>query len=513
MATESRTQKSWLNARMNMICFALTLLLSFFTRKIFLDYLGAEFMGFTGAVGSLLGFLNLAELGVGLAIGYTLYAPLQKQDNVSVCEIVSLLGYLYRWIGIIIVTAGVILSLFLPYFFPDTEFSLGVIYCGYYAYLISSLLGYFINYRACLLSADQRNYVVTGYFQVTSTLKTIVQMLLALWVCNFYLYFVIELAFGCINAIILNDKIDKTYPWLKTELKNGRKLFAKYPAVSKHVKQIFIHQFTGFVQSQTAPLFIYGFVSLSTVALYGNYSMISQRLSGFISGVLNSTSAGVGNLIAEGDKEKIYSIYQELLAFRLFAAAVFSSCVFYLATPFIVLWLGSEYVLSEMVVFLIAVQLFMGIFRGCSDQFLYGYGLFNDLWAPAAEAVIFATCAFVGGSLWGLEGVLLGPVISVFLIVHVWKPIFLFSKGFKLSFLKYLLIVLPGVMTVFIAYWLASSCVEWLVSFLCQSVGWLDWLFEASSFFIIMSAIYGMFLLFANKGFRVLLARVITRKG
>lgn len=512
MAAESRTQKSWLNARMNMICFALSLLLSFFTRKIFLNYLGAEFMGFTGAVGSLLGFLNLAELGVGLAIGYSLYAPLQKKDNVSICEIVSLLGYLYRWIGIIILTAGGILSLFLPYFFPDTVFSLGVVYCGYYAYLISSLLGYFVNYRACLLSADQRNYVVSGYFQVTSTVKTIVQMILALQVCNLYLYFAIELAFGCINAVILNIKINKTYPWLKTELKNGKKLFTKYPEVSKYVKQIFIHQFTGFVQSQTAPLFIYGFVSLSSVALYGNYSIISQKLCGFLGAVLNSTSASIGNLIAEGNKEKIYSVYQELIAFRLFASAVFSSCVFYLASPFIVLWLGAEYLLSDTVVFLVAVQLFMGIFRGCSDQFLYGFGLFNDLWAPATEAVIYAICAFVGGSLWGLEGVLLGPVISILLIVHVWKPIFLFTKGFNLPLKEYVLIALPGVLAVFATYRIASLCVAKFVPLLNLSPGWLTWLGEATLFFILMSVIYGSFLLLTNKGAKKLCQRIIYRK-
>lgn len=510
--SESRIQKSWLNARMNMVCLSLTLLLSFFTRKVFLDYLGTQFMGFTGAVGSLLGFLNIAELGVGFAIGYSLYAPLQKQDRVSVCEIVSLLGYLYRWIGIIIASAGVLLSLFLPIIFPNTEFTLGVVYSGYFVYLISSLLGYFVNYRACLLSADQRNYVVTGYFHVTTIFKTIIQMLLALLLCNFYLYFAIELVFGCINSVVLNSKIDKTYPWLKTELKNARSLFAKYPRIGKHVKQVFVHKVASFVQTQTTPLFVYGMVSLSSVALYGNYSMLAIRLSGLIGGVLNSTSAGIGNLIAEGNNEKIYRVYQELLAVRLFASSVLSSCMYYLATPFVSLWLGTEYILPETVVFLISVQLFMEIFRGCSDQFLYGYGLFYDLWAPAAEAVIFAICAFVGGLLWNLEGVLLGPIISLLIIVHIWKPVFLFTKGLKQPINNYFRIVLPGILVLFVSYWISAKCVGILKCKTDVNTNWLFWLVEGAFFFIIMSVVYGSFLLLSNAGARKILERIISRK-
>lgn len=53
-----------------------SLLVAFFTRKIFLDQLGTEFIGLTGTLQSLLGFLNLAELGVGTAIGYVLYKPI-----------------------------------------------------------------------------------------------------------------------------------------------------------------------------------------------------------------------------------------------------------------------------------------------------------------------------------------------------------------------------------------------------------------------------------------------------
>ena len=161
-----------------------SLVVAFFTRKVFLDQLGTEFIGLTGTLQSLLGFLNLAELGVGTAIGYVLYKPIFDDDKSKINEIISVFGYLYRYIGLVILGAGIILSAFLPWIFPDTTFSWGVIYFGFYAYLASSMLGYFVNYRMTLLSADQKNYIVTGYFQLTSTTKVILQMILAIFLEN-----------------------------------------------------------------------------------------------------------------------------------------------------------------------------------------------------------------------------------------------------------------------------------------------------------------------------------------
>lgn len=124
MAKESRVKKSFLNARMNLICYMASLIVAFFTRKVFLDQLGTEFIGLTGTLQSLLGFLNLAELGVGTAIGYVLYKPIFDDNKEKINEIISVFGYLYRCIGLVILGAGIILSLFLPLIF-QIQHSLG----------------------------------------------------------------------------------------------------------------------------------------------------------------------------------------------------------------------------------------------------------------------------------------------------------------------------------------------------------------------------------------------------
>ena len=73
-----RVHKSILNAEVNLVFYFLSLFLAFFSRKIFLDCLGPEFIGLSGTLSNILGYLNLAELGIASCISFHLYKPLQE---------------------------------------------------------------------------------------------------------------------------------------------------------------------------------------------------------------------------------------------------------------------------------------------------------------------------------------------------------------------------------------------------------------------------------------------------
>ena len=132
--SESRLKKSYQNARVNVFFYLVTLFISFFSRKIFLEKLGADFVGLTGTMQNLLGFLNLAELGIGASIGYVLYKPIFDGNRDKIKEIISVLGYLYRNVGLLILGAGLLLACFLPYIFAGAGIHFGVIYFAYFAF-------------------------------------------------------------------------------------------------------------------------------------------------------------------------------------------------------------------------------------------------------------------------------------------------------------------------------------------------------------------------------------------
>ena len=427
-----RVHKSLLNAKVNLIFYFLSLFFSFFSRKIFLDCLGADFIGLTGTLGNILGYLNLAELGVGAAISFFLYKPLQSNNRDEINEIISVFGYLYRKIGQFIFIGGLLVSFFFPLIFSKTELGLGIIYFSFFSFLGSSLIGYFINYRQILLTADQKNYLVAVYFQSANLVKIALQIFLAYTYRNLYVWVAVEFFFGIIGCIVLNWKINKEYPWLKSNVSNGKELLKKYPTILTNTKQVFIHKIKDFLLSKSDELFIFAFVSLKMVAYYGNYTMIIYKVSQLFTFVLDGVGAGVGNLVAEGDKKNMMKVFWELMAIRHFIAGFLFTSLYFLLEPFISLWLGPQYIMDRTILILLLIYIYMMQSRGVVDMFNHAHGLYADTWSAWAELILNVGITLIAGYSYGIIGILLGKIVSVFLIVVFWKPYYLFTSGFKL---------------------------------------------------------------------------------
>ena len=428
-----RVHKSILNAEVNLVFYFLTLFLAFFSRKIFLNCLGADFIGLTGTLGNILGYLNLAELGITASVGYFLFKPLQLNNRKKIQDILSLLGYLYNWIGYIILAGGILVSLFFPFFFSKAEIDLGVIYFAYFSFLGSSLIGYFINYRQILLTADQKNYLVAIYFQSANIFKIILQIFLAYTYKNLYIWVGIEFLFGIIGCIILNWKINKEYPWLNVDKSRGKYLLREYPEVISKTKQVFLHKIKDFVLVKSDELFIFLFVSLKMVAYYGNYMIIISKLISLFSAITGSVGASVGNLVAEGNKESMMKVFWEFTTIQHTIAAILSFSLYSFIEPFISHWLGHEYIMDRRILILLIIYIYITNSRTSVDSFNYAHGLYADVWSAWTELFINVSITIIGGLKWGIIGILLGKIASLLTIVVLWKPYYLFTSGFKES--------------------------------------------------------------------------------
>lgn len=432
-----RVHKSILNAEVNLIFYFLSLFLAFFSRKIFLDCLGAEFIGLTGTLNNILGYLNLAEFGISGSIGYLLYKPLQQKNKEEIKELLSVFGYLYKWIGFIIAGSSILICLFFPLIFGNSTLSLGIVYFSFFSILGSSLIGYFINYREILLSADQKNYIVAVYFQSAGLFKTALQIVLAYAYKNLFLWVAIEFLFSVIGCIVLNKKIDKEYPWLETNKSLGKELLKKHAMIITFTKQIFIHNIKNFLMHKSDELFIFVFVSLKMVAYYGNYIMITTKIGQLFSSILGSMEASIGNLIAEGNKQNIIKVFWELTTIRHFVGGFLCFSIYHFIEPFVYLWLGPEYILSHNILVLLIVSNYLGTSIGSVNMFNATHGLFADTWSAWTELFLNLTLTLIGGHFWGIAGILLSKVITTSLIGQLWKPYYLFHSGLHLKYSIY----------------------------------------------------------------------------
>lgn len=433
----SRTHKSIINAEVGLLFYFITTIIAFYSRKIFLDNLGADFIGLTGTLQNILGFLNLSELGIGLSISYFLFKPLASQDKSEINDILSLLGYLYKRIGIFILVCGIIVSILFPLFYNNTTIPIGLVYFAFYSFLFANAIGYFINYRQVLLDADQKLYLINVFFNSFSVIKSLLQIFLAYYYKNLFLWVFVEFLFSIIQCIVLNWRINKEYPWLKTDKKQGKYLIKRYPDVLRKTRQILIHQIKDFLLTKSDEILIFTFVSLKMVAYYGNYIMIISKSTSLIISLFAGTGTGIGNLVAESSKQHILNVFWQLSTFRFFATGIMIYCLSFLINPFIEWWLGSDYILSNLILFLLLINSFIMQTRSINDMFNHSYGLYGDTWAAWAELIINISVTIITAIKWGIVGILLGKIISLFIIVVLWKPYYLFNKGFNLPIATY----------------------------------------------------------------------------
>ena len=124
-------------------------------------------------------------------------------------------------------------------------------------------------------------------------------------------------------------EIKKVYPWLTTDLSQGKSLLKKYPDIFVKTKQIFIHRIKDFILNKSDELFVFVFVSLKMVAYYGNYLLIVNKIILLMNTVSDGMGAGVGNLVAEGNHQNTMKVFWELTAIRFYITGIVCFGLFY----------------------------------------------------------------------------------------------------------------------------------------------------------------------------------------
>lgn len=434
----SRTKRTIQNSKVSLLLFVFQVFVGFYSRKIFLEYLGDEVIGLNTTLGNILSFLNLAELGIGLAMGTSLYKPLHNNNQEQIREIITVLSILYKRIALFLCLFSIPILIALPFIFPKTECSILYIYLAYIVFLSGSLFSYLWNYKEILIQADQKSFKLMPWIHGVRYLKIFTQISLLLFTSfGIWGWIIMELIGDIINVFVINHIIYKEYPWLHLSSTPTKSLIYKYNYLIKKTKQIFVHKIAGFVLYQTSPLIIYTYVSLSVVTYYSNYMMLIGYCISLISVIFGGMAASIGNLIVENNKQHTLDVFWELFTSRIWIGGIACFMLYICIGPFISLWIGNKYILNESTLLLLILYMFIQISRSVIESFRDAYQLFGDVAAPLIEASLNLGGSILFGYLWGLNGVLFGVNLSLIIIVLLWKPYFIFHYGIKSSAWQY----------------------------------------------------------------------------
>ena len=110
-----RTKNTVNNIKAGLILKAYQMIVPFVIRTIMIYVLGVQYLGLSSLFASVLNVLNLAELGVGSAMVFAMYRPIAHDDERMICALMRQYRKYYRFIGLVIGVAGLLLTPAIPH--------------------------------------------------------------------------------------------------------------------------------------------------------------------------------------------------------------------------------------------------------------------------------------------------------------------------------------------------------------------------------------------------------------
>ena len=292
MNKNSRTKNSMINVTVSVIYQIFMLLITFITRRVFIENLGVDYLGIGGLFSNLLEILALAELGIGGAISFSMYKEIAENNQEKLKALNTYYKSLYNRIAIIVLIIGLSLLPFLKYLI-NLENEVQNVEVYYLIYLFNAVFSYLFVYKTTIVTADQKEYKLKAISCAFEILKAALQIISLIVFKNFLLYLFIQVFCTLLGNFIKSKMAEKWYPFIK-ENKELDKI--EKNNVWSNIKSMFFYKFGGVALNNTMNLLISVLVNTTMVGYYSNYTMIYNKINSFITLFFSSILASVGNV-------------------------------------------------------------------------------------------------------------------------------------------------------------------------------------------------------------------------
>ncbi len=408
----------------------ISILLPFVNRTVFLYVLGIEFLGLNSLFASVLQVLNLAEMGVGSALVYSMYKPIAAGDKSMICALLSLYRKIYRYIGVMILLAGSMVIPFLPNFVqgnPPAGISLSL---AYIIYLGNTVISYFCyGYKNALPNAFQRVDIITNIASLTQIITCILQIVLLYVVADYYVYLIVMPLTTFLNNWLTAKAVNHYYPeytctgivpkHIRGEIK--RKVFG-----------LLIGKICGTTRNALDSICLSMFIGLSVTAIYNNYLYVVMAVTGVFGVVGASVMAGVGNSMELYDRNKNYQDMRRMNFIYMLMSGWATVIILCLIQPFMELWTGKDFMLPLDVVILLVLYFYLLRMGDIRAVYSDAAGLWWETrYRAVAESIANIILNVVLGKLFGVRGIIWATLISLFFINFCWGSQIVFRYYFK----------------------------------------------------------------------------------
>ncbi|MGI6174616.1 MAG: polysaccharide biosynthesis C-terminal domain-containing protein [Christensenellales bacterium] len=468
MNAQNRTAYAAKNILWGYVGNIFSILLAFVTRTVFIYTIGLEFLGVNGLFTNVLGVLSFTELGVGVALNFSLYKPAAQGNREKLKSLMRVYKNAYRLIALVVTVIGVALLPALPYIIKGAEaLDQSQIPLYYLIFLFNTVTSYFVTYKYGIVNAEQKGYLLTNIDTACRGIISILQAVVLILFQDFLLYLLVQAAAQLLQKLFTALYIDRKYPYLKEkDVQPLEEEEAK--RLKTNVKALVIHKIGDISVHQTDNIVISAFLSVTLTGIVSNYTMLLTTATTLLAILFNALTASLGNLIATESKERQLALFEvyHFLGFLMYGFVTI--CFIALIQPLMSLWVGAQNRIDTVSMVLMMSNLYLMGQRTTVNNFAAAGGMFNEgKYIALIQAVVNLVLNIVLVQLIGLPGIYIGTVIQG-LIANIARPVIMYRVLFKRhagayfrSFLKYLLVA--GVMCV-LMYLLSSQLLKTLTA-------------------------------------------------
>ena len=190
------------------------LLLTFVSRKFFVQFIGVEYLGIHSLFANILTLLSMADLGLSTAMNVSLYKPIAENDTKKLSALLNYYKKLYNVIAFGIAVVGLTLTPFLQHL-VNLNAEIPYLKCYYVLYLANTVISYLFVYKSAIVNADQKNYIISKIAIWVNLGKVFLQIIVIVLFRLYFIYVCVEVLATLINNLIVSMVATKMYPFLK----------------------------------------------------------------------------------------------------------------------------------------------------------------------------------------------------------------------------------------------------------------------------------------------------------
>ena len=432
-----RTKNASRNVLFGVIMKVYQIAVPFVMRTALIYFLGMQYLGLNGLFTSVLQVLNLAELGVGSAMVYSMYKPIAEDDHDRICALMKLYRLYYRIIGIVIGCIGLSITPFIDRLVKGDVPPEINIYVLYLMHLATTVLTYWLfAYKNSLLSAHQRNDIKSKVVIIIDTIKYALQMCVLIFLKNYYIYILVALVTQAVDNIVVAIIANRLYPNYKPR---GSLAPSEIKQINGRVRDLFTAKFGSVIFKSADTIVISSFLGLTILAVFQNYYYIMNSIYGIMGIVFSSVLAGIGNSLISESVEKNYVDLKKFTFIVCWVLCFCCCCFLCLYQPFMQLWVGIKYMLSYQYVILFVVYFYVCELAMVWATIKDAAGLWHsDRFRPLIGATANLIMNIILVNVIGLAGVLLSTILSYIFISMPWLLHNIFTLLYKRSCKEYL---------------------------------------------------------------------------